>query len=37
MPDGVEGLISLRGNVIPVLSLATVMNLADAPKDRAAR
>lgn len=31
MPDGVEGLISLRGSVIPVLSLATVMKLADAP------
>jgi two-component system chemotaxis response regulator CheV len=31
MPAGVEGLISLRGNVIPVLSLARIMNLADAP------
>jgi len=31
MPAGVEGLISLRGNVIPVVSLATVMTLADAP------
>jgi len=31
MPGGVEGLISLRGNVIPVVSLATVMTLADAP------
>ena len=31
MPAGVEGLISLRGNVIPVVSLSTVMNLADAP------
>jgi two-component system chemotaxis response regulator CheV len=31
MPNGVEGLISLRGNVIPVVSLSTVMNLADAP------
>ncbi|NWG31418.1 MAG: chemotaxis protein CheV [Rhodocyclaceae bacterium] len=31
MPAGVEGLISLRGNVIPVLSLAKVMHLADAP------
>ncbi len=31
MPDGVEGLISLRGNVIPVLSLARTMGLADAP------
>mgnify|MGYP000846118233 CR=1 FL=1 len=31
MPLGVEGLISLRGNVIPVLSLARSMGLADAP------
>ncbi len=31
MPVGVEGLISLRGNVIPVVSLSTVMQLADAP------
>ena len=31
MPQGVEGLISLRGNVIPVLSLARSMELADAP------
>jgi two-component system chemotaxis response regulator CheV len=31
MPAGVEGLISLRGNVIPVVSLSTVMDLADAP------
>jgi len=36
MPDGVEGLISLRGNVIPVLSLSKVMNLADAPAERGA-
>ena len=28
MPVGVEGLISLRGNVIPVLSLAKIMGLA---------
>lgn len=28
MPGGVEGLISLRGNVIPVLSLAKVLGLA---------
>lgn len=28
MPHGVEGLISLRGNVIPVLSLAKIMGLA---------
>lgn len=27
MPNGVEGLISLRGNVIPVLSLAKIMGL----------
>jgi len=31
MPLGVEGLISLRGNVIPVLSLSRAMELADAP------
>jgi two-component system chemotaxis response regulator CheV len=31
MPAGVEGLISLRGNVIPVLSLSKVMGLAEAP------
>lgn len=30
MPGGVEGLISLRGNVIPVLSLAKVLGLARA-------
>jgi two-component system chemotaxis response regulator CheV len=34
MPAGVEGLISLRGNVIPVVSLAQVMQLADAPPGR---
>ena len=28
MPVGVEGLISLRGNVIPVLSLAKILGLA---------
>ena len=32
MPAGVEGLISLRGNVIPVLSLARAMALSDAPR-----
>jgi two-component system chemotaxis response regulator CheV len=32
MPSGVEGLISLRGNIIPVLSLARIMNLEDAPE-----
>ena len=31
MPAGVEGLISLRGNVIPVVSLSKVMQLTDAP------
>ena len=31
MPVGVEGLISLRGNVIPVLALSKVMQLGDAP------
>lgn len=34
MPSGVEGLISLRGNVIPVLQLARVMDLSDAPTER---
>ena len=33
MPGGVEGLISLRGNVIPVVSLSRVMGLADAPSE----
>jgi two-component system chemotaxis response regulator CheV len=33
MPTGVEGLISLRGNVIPVVSLTKVMHLADAPTE----
>ena len=28
MPVGVEGLISLRGNVIPVLSLAKILGLS---------
>ncbi|AWI75187.1 fused signal transduction protein/response regulator [Parazoarcus communis] len=32
MPRGVEGLISLRGNVIPVLSLAKILGLS-APGD----
>ena len=31
MPGGVEGLISLRGNVIPVLSLAPFMQLDGVP------
>ncbi len=34
MPPGVEGLISLRGNVIPVLSLAKIMNLSSADTGR---
>lgn len=34
MPYGVEGLISLRGSVIPVLSLAGAMKLEDAPPGR---
>ena len=34
MPAGVEGLISLRGTVIPVVSLAKVMDLSDAPQAR---
>ncbi len=33
MPAGVEGLISLRGNVIPVVSLGRVLDLAGAPRD----
>lgn len=33
MPTGVEGLISLRGNVIPVLSLAKIMGLAGPDSD----
>ncbi|MDR2837116.1 MAG: chemotaxis protein [Azonexus sp.] len=32
MPHGVEGLISLRGNVIPVLSLASFMRLDGGPE-----
>ena len=31
MPKGVEGLISLRGHVVPVLSLAKIMKLGDTP------
>lgn len=34
MPSGVEGLISLRGNVIPVLQLAEAMQLSDRPRVR---
>jgi two-component system chemotaxis response regulator CheV len=33
MPRGVEGLISLRGNVIPVLSLASFLELDRSPRD----
>ncbi len=32
MPDGVEGVISLRGNIIPVISLARFLNRADIPE-----
>mgnify|MGYP001576095760 CR=1 FL=1 len=32
MPPGVEGVISLRGSIIPVISLAHFINLDDAPK-----
>ncbi|MDR2165376.1 MAG: chemotaxis protein [Zoogloeaceae bacterium] len=32
MPKGVEGLISLRGNVIPVLSLASFLSLENKPQ-----
>jgi len=30
MPSGVEGVISLRGNIIPVISLAKFVNIAGA-------
>lgn len=33
MPDGVDGVISLRGNIIPVISLARFIHLAGAPED----
>lgn len=33
MPDGVLGVISLRGNIIPVLSLADFMLLDNVPED----
>ena len=33
MPSGVLGVISLRGNIIPVLSLADFMHLGNAPED----
>ena len=32
-PLGVEGVISLRGNIIPVISLAKFTNLEGAPTD----
>ena len=34
MPRGVEGLVSLRGNVIPVLSLVNFLDLMDKPVER---
>ena len=34
MPHGVEGLVSLRGNVIPVLSLVSFLDLQDPPEER---
>jgi two-component system chemotaxis response regulator CheV len=34
MPHGVEGLISLRGNVIPVLSLASFLQLEGGSRER---
>jgi two-component system, chemotaxis family, chemotaxis protein CheV len=34
MPKGVEGLVSLRGNVIPVLSLISFLEHKDEPVDR---
>ena len=33
MPKGVEGLVSLRGNVIPVLSLVSFLDHHDGPVD----
>ncbi|MDR0529686.1 MAG: chemotaxis protein [Zoogloeaceae bacterium] len=33
MPRGVEGLVSLRGNVIPVLSLTSYLDLENPPKE----
>ena len=33
-PRGVEGLVSLRGNVIPVLSLVNFLDLKDKPVER---
>ena len=34
MPKGVEGLVSLRGNVIPVLSLVSFLDHQDKPVER---
>src|SRR5664279_2645061 len=34
MPRGVEGLVSLRGNVIPVLSLISFLEHDDVPVER---
>ncbi len=34
MPPGVEGLISLRGNVIPVVALGCVLDLPGVPQER---
>jgi two-component system chemotaxis response regulator CheV len=33
MPHGVEGVISLRGNIIPVIALAKFINLENVPED----
>lgn len=33
MPHGVEGVISLRGNIIPVIDLAKSVNLENVPED----
>ncbi|MCL2021302.1 MAG: chemotaxis protein [Betaproteobacteria bacterium] len=33
MPKGVEGLVSLRGNVIPVLSLSSFLDLENPPQE----
>lgn len=33
MPDGIDGVISLRGNIIPVISLARFIHLSGAPED----
>jgi len=33
MPDGVEGVISLRGNIIPVIALAQIIHLDEVPED----